>query len=343
MSPSAAGGAPMDALLEAMRVQHLAPLWRVYETIVLREPTGVAPSRLWSWNELSDPLTQAMSAVTGDDADHRVLLLTEPALGGRIATTSNLLAGVQCVLPGESTVPHRHTASAVRCVLESAGAVTLVDGKTCVMRPGDVVLTPNWTWHSHGNETNERAVWVDMLDVPLMGLLAATFGARGAPSVYPETIATVSDSAFAQGGLAPVSEAQTTPYSPKVHWRREEVVAALDRAPEHIDGGRLIRFTHPLNGGAVLETLDLYALQLRAGERTRPFRTSASALCVVLEGEGESIIGGATHRWRRNDVFTAPTWSTRSHRALSEVARLLFVTDREMYRRLGLLREERPS
>ena len=54
----------------------------------------------------------------------------------RVATTNNILAAVQCVLPGERTSPHRHTPAAVRLVLEGSGGATFVDGVRC-----DVVCT----------------------------------------------------------------------------------------------------------------------------------------------------------------------------------------------------------
>ncbi len=331
----------MDALLAELEARHLGPLWRLYERIVKREPEKVEPSHLWRWSTLDPLITQAMTAVNGADADHRVLLLMHPAFAGAIATTTNLLVGLQCVLPGERTVPHRHTAAAVRYVMESEGARTFVDGKACVMRSGDLIVTPNWTWHAHENDTTDRAVWLDMLDAPLTGLLAATFGARGAPAVYPESLATLDDAAFAQGGLSPVSSYETPPYTPRVHWRSDDVLAALTHAPPQSDGSRLVRYTNPVSGGAITATLDVFALELRGNQATEPRRSSDTSLCVVMEGEGASSVGDAVHAWRTHDVFTLPQWTTYTHTACTDVARLLVVSDREAYRRLGLWREER--
>jgi gentisate 1,2-dioxygenase len=36
------------------------------------------------------------------------------------------------------------------------------------MAPGDLVLTPSWTWHDHGSESAEPVIWMDGLDVPLI-------------------------------------------------------------------------------------------------------------------------------------------------------------------------------
>ena len=61
-------------------------------------------------------------------------------------------------MPGEKARSHRHTPNALRLVLDAApGAYTIVNGKRLPMAPNDVVLTPNWCWHGHGNDGKGRA------------------------------------------------------------------------------------------------------------------------------------------------------------------------------------------
>src|ERR671927_346744 len=43
------------------------------------------------------------------------------------------------------------------------------------MVPGDVVLTPAWSWHGHVNESNETSYWIDFLDIPFIQLSEAMF------------------------------------------------------------------------------------------------------------------------------------------------------------------------
>jgi gentisate 1,2-dioxygenase len=43
------------------------------------------------------------------------------------------------------------------------------------MGRGDLVLTPPWTWHDHGNESDEPMIWLDGLDLPLVAEVEATF------------------------------------------------------------------------------------------------------------------------------------------------------------------------
>ncbi len=88
-------------------------------------------------------------------------------------------------------------------------------------------------------------------------------------------------------------------------------------------------------------TLDASVLEIAPGRASAKLRSSAGTLAVVIEGEGESTIGATTQRWQKRDVFTLPEWQWVSHKAKGAPARLLLVTDREVRRRLGLLREER--
>ena len=107
-----------------MERQSLIPLWKVYERVVTHEPSLDAPSQLWRWQDLERAVKLTTELVHGKDADHRVLVLKHPKLAPRVATTNNILAAVQCVLPGERTSPHRHTPAAVRLVLEGSGGGT---------------------------------------------------------------------------------------------------------------------------------------------------------------------------------------------------------------------------
>ena len=44
------------------------------------------------------------------------------------------------------------------------------------------MLTPNWTWHDHINDTAEPMIWLDGLDTPLVRMLEAGFYEESARS-----------------------------------------------------------------------------------------------------------------------------------------------------------------
>lgn len=301
------------ALEREMEAQSLIPLWKVYERVVTHEPSLDAPSHHWRWQDLERAVKLTTELVQGKDADHRVLVLKHPKLAPRVATTNNILAAVQCVLPGEKTSPHRHTPAAVRLVLEGAGGGTFVDGVRCEMQTGDFIVTPNWTWHCHENDAGSPVTWVDILDVPMVRAANNVFGDMGPVKAYPD--------------VAPGTQFRF-PWS--------DTVARLAAARAE-NGAKTVRFTR--DGGPVIPTLDCAVIEIAGGASTRPLRTSASQLCLVIEGGGESRVGEARHQWAPRDIFTMPEWNWIEHRA-TERARLLVINDGNFRRFLGLYREE---
>src|SRR4030095_9266941 len=107
--------------------------------------------------------------------ERRALQLFNPGLGGRWATTNNLIAAVQILLPGEVARAHRHTPTAIRFIIEGTGAYTAVDGERVYMAPGDLILTPSWAWRDHGNEAKDSVGWMHGLTIPRMWSLEAMF------------------------------------------------------------------------------------------------------------------------------------------------------------------------
>ena len=87
-----------------------------------------------------------------------------------------------------------------------------------------------------------------------------------------------------------------------------------------------------------MPTLDLFFTKLE--NATRPRRGTYNAVCLVVSGEGHSKIGDQTFEWSQHDVFTVPHWTWASHTPRSKAAELFIVTDRAIYERLDLLREE---
>ena len=116
--------------------------------------------------------TPPARSISTDVAERRNLILVNPAAENTRAAARTMMAAYQMVMPGERTRAHRHTPSALRLILDAEpGAYTIVNGEKVPMLAGDVVLTPNWSWHSHVNEGRQRAYWLDFLDVPLVHLL----------------------------------------------------------------------------------------------------------------------------------------------------------------------------
>src|SRR5438093_11566103 len=107
------------------------------------------------------------------------------------------------------------------------------------MAPGDLVLTPNWTWHDHANDTDEPMIWLDGLDTPLVRMLEAGFYEEYHKET--QTIVGGAGSRFAkcgEGGLRPVWEPEpATRTSPLWHYPMSQARAALERLGADRSGG----------------------------------------------------------------------------------------------------------
>ena len=89
-----------------------------------------------------------------------------------------------------------------------------------------------------------------------------------------------------------------------------------------------------------MSLLDCYMLSLPKRAETTPARSTSHALCYAAEGEGVSHVGDAEFKWSKRDVFSVPHWNWVSHKASTKDAKLFMITDREVMRRLDMLRDE---
>jgi gentisate 1,2-dioxygenase len=312
----------------------LAPLW---ESAVSHKPNaGATPLLAWRWADLEPHIDRAIRLVSPADVERRVLLFADPALSspGRAQTSRMLNAGLQILLPGESARAHRHTIDAIRLVLEGAGAITRVDGRDCRMQPGDLVLTPGGTWHEHVHAGDAPIVWLDGLNGPMHRFLGtALFEAGPGPAFDAPGEDPATDAAFRPETVDAQAGGRLFRFS------YERLVAALDAAPLTSMGFARVRYVNPDTGDNAIALMDLSAIRVPAQGATIPFRTNATTINVVLEGEGVTQCDDQTFEWRRRDVFVTPANAFARHQAKAGGARIFQMSDREIYRRLGLLQE----
>jgi gentisate 1,2-dioxygenase len=326
-------------LREALAAASAAPLWECFRTLLTKEPQFFEPF-LWAWSTMSPLVDRAAREVNMAEAERRVLLLTHPGFAGTIFTTPTLSAGLQILNPGESAHAHRHTVAALRLVMMGEGAQTITDGKVCPMEPGDLILTPAWTWHEHRHNGATRTVWLDGLDFPLSRMLGSIFLEFG-PAVLPEQgFASILDAALREGGVLPEGQEHEKPYSPLFRYPWQGVRDALDSMRPADDGSKRIRYVNPIDGGPVMPTIDCFAHRLGSAAPTRRVRTTSTAIVLVIEGEGETSIGEQVLRWQQHDVFVLPRWQWIQHTAHSAPATLFLMTDRALMQYIGHLREE---
>jgi len=327
-----------------LRSQHITPAW--IGGGISREPKSKAVPWVWHWRDLRPQAMRAAQLVGTEQAERRVLRLTNPELPGQSASNT-MVANIQIVMPGEIARAHRHSGSALRLIIEGKGGYTVVNGARLPMAPGDLVLTPNWTWHDHANDTDGPMIWLDGLDTPLVRMLEAGFYEE----YYKETQtigegASLSVANYGNGGLRPAWEAApATRYSPLWHYPMSQARAALERLAAERSGspfdGIILEYTNPVTGGPAMPTIACFIQMLGAGERTQAHRSVCCTNYHVIEGRGYSIVGGARLDWEDKDVFTAPTWTFREHVNDSDRPAFLFsFTDAPVMKALDLYREE---
>jgi gentisate 1,2-dioxygenase len=342
--------ARVQALEQKARDNSITPFWTVVSQAHPKDPISPLQPYVWRWELLQELLDEACAVVDTSDgkAERRAYTLLNPGLGGHYGTTHTLVAGVQKMLPGEIAGAHRHTPDALRFIIEGEGAYTVVEGERIVLRPGDLVLTPNWKLHDHGNAPDGQAVtWMDALDVPLVNLLDASFfeqfPGRGQPvTKAPED----SYQRYGAGHLKPTWEhAAGTGPSPLLVYRwahTEEALRGLARVASDPFDDVSLQYVNPFTGGSVLPSIDCWIQLLRPGVHTRAHRHTSTAVYFVVRGQGCTIINGQRFDWADRDFVVLPNWTWHEHVNLSdkEEAILFSVQDRPVLQALGLLREQ---
>lgn len=305
----------LEALYQAFDGLNVEGGWHRRAPALWPEPRkNFVPFR-WRYSDVKPILDAAGHLVDHAMADRRNLTMTNPVEGNLYATVRTMVAAYQLIKPGETADAHRHTPNALRIILEGKGTYTVVNGTRVEMRPGDVLLTPSMTWHSHSSNGNEDCYWVDVLDVPLVHLLEPMFFER-----HPDKLE------------KNVVDADSSP----IAFRWEDSVLLLEQATASTNGmaEREIQLGNP-----ALKTIALHVQRFNAGFKSAQCRTTANAVFTVIEGRGHTHVDGQVIEWTTGDVIAMPAWRTYRH----EVDRESFMvraSDEPLLRAIDMLREE---
>ena len=329
------------ALITALEEVNFQPLWDRFQVLTPMNPDAKDKAFLWKWDDI-EPLTiRAGDEVAMEDAERRALIMCHPAFDGKIETTSNLLSAFTVLQPGDKAPPHRHTAAAIRFATRCEGALTIVNGRRCEMHEGDLVLTPPMCWHGHINEGDQRTVWFDAANMPLIAHLDVSFFEPGDGNNNDFWQAGTEEETVWEGaGLMATDVDRSQTHSPKYRYPGQVTRATIDAMPPADDGSKTLRYVSPVDGGPVMATLDCYYSRIKGGSPTRKKRVTYNQICLVVDGEGRSTIGGESFDWSRHDTFTIPHWAWASHQAATGDADFFIVTDKAVFENLDLVREE---
>ena len=289
-------------------------------------------------------------------ADRQSILLTNPGLDGRLQVTNTIRCAISIYNPGDIAPAHVHSPNASRTILSDKGGYTNVEGERCEANRGDIILTPNGTWHDHGNEDKEPVIWIDMLDWPLMEFLDCAWVDQefkpgiGSNQKSQSTIQSdgYSEALYGNGGLIPTFVSHQRGWghepAPYIHFRGDQIRAALTRLRKEAGDpheGIQMQLVNPVTGKPVFLTLNYQAQLLRPGEETLPKRETCGTFHVVIEGKGKTEIGGQTFDWEPNDIFVVPNFVWRKHiNTGSSDAIIYTVSDSTLLRSIGQYRAQ---
>lgn len=322
-----------EALRADMEEGRLIPLWELEAEIMGLVPTPKTEAWLWKWDRLYDIAERAGGLVPVErGGDRRAIALANPGQAGMPFATSTLWAAVQWLNGREVAPAHRHTSQAIRFIIDGAGSYSTVEGDRVFLERGDLVLTPPWTWHDHGSESDERAIWMDVLDIPLNNFLDAGFFEpyRGEKQEVTEKL-NGSVLKYGVGQMRPAWEERSTTYPPLMTYKWADTERALRNLAE-VEADPfddvILEFTNPQSGGPVMPTFTCKIQMLRPGIHTRAHRHTGSSVYMVFEGNGATVIDGVTFEWSTGDMFVLPSWVVHEHlNADPDAPAILFSVD----------------
>ena len=302
----------LDEIYPILASLRATPGWHKKRASLWKEPRTEFQPLHWSYEVCRKALDQAGQWIGTDLAERRNFLLFNPVGDNDYDTVRTIVSAYQMIKPGEYARAHRHSANAMRLILDAEpGCFTVVDGARLPMQSGDFLLTPGGCWHSHYNEGTNNAYWIDFLDVPLVHLLEPMFCDE------------------LPGGHQPVTAELTAHdwYFPAAKTRPQ-----LHAQPVRDGYQRLVLDTKAIH------TMEISYLALAADAQAHFRRNTASRIFAVTQGSGRGRIGGRDINWQRGDVMAVPSWVDYSLAAY-ESAEILEVSDRPVLDKLGFYRE----
>ena len=330
---------PADYVQDLRKV-NLVPLWPSLRGVLPpKVPTRQTQPTCWAYQDIKPLLLKAGELTPIEKAERRVLVLANPGHGlDKMQASAAMYLGMQLLMPGEWAPSHRHTPNAVRMVVEGEGAWTTVDGAKCPMSRGDLILTPTGLWHEHGHDGTEPVIWLDVLDLPLVYYMEASYHINGdRQTVVPGQ----GDKQYARGGVVPshVFERSKKAY-PMLRYAWQDAKAALQSLAADDSGLEQVQvtYTNPETGGDAENILGFYALMLRPGQSLRLPARSPAQVFHVIEGAVQAHIVSRIFDMVEADTCCAPGYEsvTLKNPNPSQPAFLFIADESPLHRKLGV-------
>lgn len=325
---------------DELKQLNLVPLWPSLRGVLPPHiPTRNTRATAWAYKDIKPLLLKAGELTPIEKAERRVLVLANPGHGlEKMQASAAMYLGMQLLLPGEWAPSHRHTPNAVRMIVEGEGAYTTVDGEKCPMSRGDLILTPTGLWHEHGHDGTEPVVWLDVLDLPLVYYMEASYHINGERQTVQ---AGQGDRVYARGGLlpTPVFERSRRAYPmlryPWVEARAALLAMAADKPEQE---AAQLTYVNPETGDDVENILGFYALMLRPGQTLRLPARSPACVFHIIEGAAEVTVQEQQFALAEADTCCAPGYTAVTLRNVrADQSTFIFMADESpLHRKLGV-------
>lgn len=335
-----------DESLDRLDDRNLRTMWDVHEQ--WSSPGTDLEPYIWEWDEIEDSLRRIEQEAPLDELPQgmrRSLALRTP---GADTTSPTIAVFYQTVTPGEVAGAHRHNVGAFRFVVEGNDEMyTVVEGEEFPMNPGDLIITPNWTYHDHVNNSDETAIWVDVLDWPFVGeaLNAPVFDNH---QEFQQPVNKEQGYYASQFGTMRPATTPETRFrdTPPYRFSWEETYKTLRQAADHDEAwdpynGYNLEYINPETGqGPVMATIELRQQLLPGGRSTESHKHNTSEVYYVVKGSGQTTVGEKTLEWSEKDSFVVPPGEWHSHESTADESVLFAMSDRPIFDAFKLYHEE---
>jgi len=329
--------------LAALRAHNLVPLWPSLRALLPPTvPQRHTRATHWPYAAIRPLLMQAGELTPIEKAERRVLVLANPGHGlEKMQASAAMYLGMQLLLPGEWAPSHRHTPNAVRMVVEGEGAWSTVDGEKCPMVRGDLILTPTGLWHEHGHDGTEPVVWLDVLDLPLVYYLEASYHVNGDRQ---QPLPTHGERAYARGGVVPtVAFERSSKAYPMLRYPWADARAALESLAANQPDLQAVQvtYTNPETGADAENILGFYALMLRPGQPLRLPRRSPAMVFHLIEGAARVQVEEQGFDLAEADTCCAPGYTsvTLNNPSGTRPAFLFIADETPLHKKLGIFED----
>ncbi|WP_373359015.1 cupin domain-containing protein [Acinetobacter lactucae] len=324
--------------LGQLEESNLVPLWPSLRNVLPpHKPLPQTVATAWYFQNIKPLLLEAGELTPIEKAERRVLVLANPGHGvENMKASSVIYLGMQLLLPKEWAPSHRHTPNAVRLIVEGEGAYTTVEGQKCMMEHGDLILTPSGLWHEHGHDGDEPVIWLDVLDLPLVYYMEASY-------VQPGEIQKVTSAGNAHHygtGIVPTAhftrENASYPIM-RYSWKEtKKVLHALADDKNHQDPIQ-VTYINPETGDDCQNIIGYSALMLKPNETLQLQPRSTAQIFHVIDGQLQVKIDQKDFNLNKADTACAPCFSHIDLINTSDQPCYLFIADEApLQRKLGL-------